>query len=517
MHQIRFEVNTLKKETHLNRFEIRDSLLAQNTLLNFIAQAVPLFVGLVTIPFIVRGLGIERFGLFSLALVVLGYFTIFDLGLGQATTKFVAETFGKGEITEIPCLVWTAVISQAILGIIGALVLFGITPLLAERILNIPNELIEEAKTTFYLLALSVPAILISASFRGVLEAMQRFDLVNAIKIPTSTSIFLLPLLGLMWGFRLPGIVALIFGTRILALFVFLILAIYLRPELKKWSASFTLFPQLFFFGGCVTIARSVGAILAYSDRFLIGSIFSMSAVAYYTTPFEAVTKLWIIPASFVITLFPAFSYFTGANDNHKINELVSRSLKYILLIQWPITLVIIIFAREILYIWLGMDFAQKSALTLQILALGVLFSSIAHIPSYLFQGIGRPDLTAKFYSLELPIYLGTAWLLIKNFGITGAAVAWTLRAALDVFLLFGASFTLSRGLPRLLLNEKVPSIGFILLIISAMAYGLKIFINDFPIFLQLLIFIIFFALLGYFIWKKLLNIFDRQLILKKL
>lgn len=38
-------------------------LLARNTLLNFIGQAVPLLVGVVTIPFIVRGLGTERFGL----------------------------------------------------------------------------------------------------------------------------------------------------------------------------------------------------------------------------------------------------------------------------------------------------------------------------------------------------------------------------------------------------------------------------------------------------------------------
>lgn len=77
--------------------EIRGSLLAHNTLLNFIGQAVPLLVGVVTIPFIVQGLGTERFGLLSLAWVILGYFTIFDLGLGRATTNFVAEALGKGE------------------------------------------------------------------------------------------------------------------------------------------------------------------------------------------------------------------------------------------------------------------------------------------------------------------------------------------------------------------------------------------------------------------------------------
>ena len=77
--------------------EIKGSLLARNTLLNLIGQGLPLVVAVVTIPFIIHGLGIERFGLLSLAWVVLGYFAIFDLGLGLATTKFVGEALGKGE------------------------------------------------------------------------------------------------------------------------------------------------------------------------------------------------------------------------------------------------------------------------------------------------------------------------------------------------------------------------------------------------------------------------------------
>jgi len=76
---------------------ISGKLLARNTLLNFIGQILPLIVGVVTIPFVIQGLGTERFGLLSLAWVVLGYFAIFDLGLGRATTKFVAEALGRGD------------------------------------------------------------------------------------------------------------------------------------------------------------------------------------------------------------------------------------------------------------------------------------------------------------------------------------------------------------------------------------------------------------------------------------
>jgi O-antigen/teichoic acid export membrane protein len=82
--------------------EIKGSILAHNTLFNLIGQGLPLVVAVATIPFIIQGMGIERFGLLSLAWVVLGYFAIFYLGLGRATTKFVVEALGKDEEEQVP-------------------------------------------------------------------------------------------------------------------------------------------------------------------------------------------------------------------------------------------------------------------------------------------------------------------------------------------------------------------------------------------------------------------------------
>jgi len=94
---------------------ISGRLLARNALLNFVGQAASLVVGVVTIPIIIHGLGTERFGLLSLAWVILSYFSIFDLGLGRATTKYVAEALGKGEEEQMPRIVWTTVVVQIIL------------------------------------------------------------------------------------------------------------------------------------------------------------------------------------------------------------------------------------------------------------------------------------------------------------------------------------------------------------------------------------------------------------------
>jgi len=425
------------KNPQITRNLVSGKILARNTILNFIGQVIPLLVGVITIPFIVRGLGIERFGLLSLAWVVVGYFTIFDLGLGRATTKYVAEALGKGEEDQVPRLVWTAVTVQAILGIVSTIVLFGITPLLVEHILNIPLELAGEAKFTFYLLALSIPIVLVSSSFRGVLEAAQRFELVNAVKCPTSILTFLLPLIGLLLGFHLPGIIALILAARFGALLTFVVINLCIFPRLRKYSGTFTFFARLFSYGGWITVINIVGSILVYLDRFLIGSILSIAAVAYYTAPYEIVTRLWIFPISLTGTLFPAFSTLVATGERARIENVVARSLKYLLLLIGPIVFILMLFAQKILSVWLGSEFARQSTLVFQLLALGVLVNSLGHIPYALIQGAGRPDIIAKFHLFELPVYGTLAWLLISRFGITGAALAWTLRMSYAIPILY--------------------------------------------------------------------------------
>jgi len=476
---------------------------------------LPLLVGVFTIPLVVRGLGTERYGLLSLAWVVLGYFTVFDLGLGRATTKYVAEALSKGEVDQVPQIVWTAVTFQAVLGLLGGLVLFGITDLLVENILNIPPDLMSEAREALYLLALSVPLVLVSISFSGVLEAAQRFDLVNLVRIPSSILTFVLPLAGIYLGLGLPGIVALILLARIGTLAAFIVMDLRIAPTIREYSVSFARFSHLFAYGGWVMVTSVVGPILVYLDRFLIGSLLTIAAVTYYTAPYEAVTRISIISLSLSTTLFPAFSAMEGVRDRQKLGMFFARSTKYAFLISGTIVVVVIVYAKEILQIWLGSDFVIESTFSMQLLAMGVLINSLAYTPFALLQGVGRPDLPAKFHLIELPIYIGIAWVLVSEYGIVGAAGAYTIRVVLDNVLLFMAAFRINQ-LPYGLLAESgmKPAIAWIMMFAFSM-YGIKHITYDLPLGAKSLLFIGLFALFAWAVWNFVLDDMDRGAICK--
>jgi len=425
--------------------ELSGRLLTRNWVLNLLGWIVPLSVALFAIPYVVRGLGAERFGVLSIASALLGYFGIFDLGLGRATTKFVAESLARRELERLPQVVWTSLWAQAWFGMVGTVITVLLIPIAVNRYLKISPALVADTKTSLIVLSASLTVVLIGNALRGVLEAGQMFDIVNYVKVPTNTSMFLLPAVGVFFHLSLPGIVWLLVAARVTATTSYLVACLRYFPMLRgNYLPHRSLMRPLLVYGGWVTVSNFITPLLAYTDRFLIGSLVSMGAVGYYSAPYEAINRAWVVPATLAATLFPAFTNLDTGGARHRLEELWARSLKSLLLISAPTLLILALFAKPILRVWLGPDFASQSTLTLQILALGMLISSIALVPFSLLQSVGRPDLTGIFSVIEFLFQVVCCWFLVRRFGIAGAALAWTLKALLDALLMFATVFFLN-------------------------------------------------------------------------
>lgn len=424
-------------------------LLARNTVFNLVGSLLPMVVALICIPPTIRGLGTDRFGILTLAWAVIGYASLFDLGLGRALTKLVAEQLGTDEQDNVCALVWTSLLLMLGLGIAGALLMGLLSPWMAHRALRVPLALQPETLKSFYLLAISVPIVVVSAGLRGLLQALQRFDLINAIGIPSGILTFASPLLVLLFTKNLVSVVAVLVVLDILGFIICVLFCFRAMPDLARhvgWQRSKV--SPLFRFGGWMTVSNFVNPLMVTSDRFLIGSLVSIAAVAYYATPYEIVTKLWIIPGALVGVLFPAFTTSFVQNVD-RTALLFGRAVKYIFLGLFPVTLIIVAFGGKGLTLWLGADFASRGEHVLQWLAVGVFINSLAHVPFALVQGVGRPDLTAKLHLLELPSYLFALWYLTRRYGVDGAAVAWVLRVSLDALLLFMLSARVLRDVGK--------------------------------------------------------------------
>jgi O-antigen/teichoic acid export membrane protein len=196
---------------------------------------------------------------------------------------------------------------------------------------------------------------------------------------------------------------------------------------------------KLLDYGGWVTVSNVTGPILMYSDRFAIGILMSIGAVAYYAAPTDMISRALVIPASLGSILFPAFSSLGAVGAQDRLQDLYARSIKYLIVGLGPVLLLAGVFSRDILQLWLGAAFADKSTLPLQIITVGVFVTSLAYFPFSLLQGLGKPKLTGVFHLVEVPLHLVLVWILVTRVGIVGAAIASTARVLFDAILLFWA------------------------------------------------------------------------------
>ena len=424
----------------------RDAAIARNTGWNFVGTALPIVVAIFTVPPLIHALGVERFGVLTLAWTITGYFALFDFGLGRATTKFVAEYIERGALERLPQLVWSSLTAHTVLGLVGGALLALLTPLLAGGFFNVTAELLPEVRVTFYLLALSVPLVVSTACLRGLLEAVHRFDLVNLVRIPAGIVNYAGPLVVVLYTSNLIAVVGFIVATRAIVLAVYAMLGFGQLPVATgRYAFAANQLRPMLGFGGWLTVSSVISPLIVFIDRFAIGALVSMSAVAYYATPYEVVTKLWIFSASLLAALFPVLSALAVA-PGAEIRMLYGRATRYLLVIVAPCVGLLLAFAEDLLRIWIGAEFAQESAPAAKWLALGVLINVIAQVPFTVLQGIGKAGTAARLQLAQLPFYALALWYLTITFGVRGAAMAWAARAALDFLLL---AYAADRAMPE--------------------------------------------------------------------
>lgn len=234
-----------------------------------------------------------------------------------------------------------------------------------------------------------------------------------------------------------------------------------------------------------MTVTNVISPLMVSFDRFVLGVVVSVGAVAYYATPSEVINKLLLLPFVIVGVLFPAFS--SGfAQDRARTKLLFVRGVKYTFLTMFPVLLVLVVFAREGLTLWVGADFAAHSAVVLQWLAIGVFFNGIAQVPFAFVQGVGRPEITGKLHLCEFPAYAVLLWMLVHSEGIEGAAIAWTARSVVDALILFGFSYKVLGGDRLSVRRFALPVLsGTVLLALGAlpMSAYVKVFFSALTLF----------------------------------
>jgi O-antigen/teichoic acid export membrane protein len=410
--------------------------IRRHTAYNVAGAIVPLVATLVTFPIYLQAIGEERYGILIILWSLLGYFGLFDLGLGRAVTNRIAA-FKERTAREREEVFWTALVMNLALGCAGSLVLWGAGNLLFSQFISAPGALMTEVLDALPWMALAFPLLLVASVMSGALMGREEFLAQNAVAIGTGVLVQVVPLLvALFVGPTLPLLVLAVLGVRILdgiALFGLCMrrLPLGIFPRLARSQVR-----PLFHFGGWVSVTSIISPLLTTLDRVLIGAIAGVKAVTYYSVPFSLASRISVIPGSLSAALFPRFSSL-GASER---SALLATAVKSLVVVITPLVVIGMLVMEPFLHWWVDAEFASQAAPVGEILVIGIWANCLAYIPFAMIQGHGRPDLTAKLHLAELLPYVALLWLALEWKGAVGAAMAWSLRVWVDAALMFWAS-----------------------------------------------------------------------------
>lgn len=411
--------------------------LKKNTFFNLAGTGLPLLVGALTIPYLIRQLGVEAFGILTLVWALIGYFSLFDFGLGRALTQQVAISIAGGKTSDIPAIVKSGLLFTALTGLVGGLILAVLAQPLGNSWLKVADSLRSDTASCLLLAAIGIPLTTVATGLRGVLEAYEDFKIVNILRIFLGVANFGLPALSVYAGAAsLTMIVFSLIAARLIALFLHWV---YLQPRLApRWwqvKTSTQQIKALFSFGAWMTVSNVISPLMVTADRFVISAVLGAGIVAYYTVPFEVIVRFLILPGALTSALFPRLAAVIKS-DPELAAGLYRKSLKVVAMTMLPLCVATVLLSHWGLSLWLGAAFADNSWKIVSILSVGIFFNALAFVPFATIQAAGDTKRTAQLHLVELLVYLPVLFLLLQQFGLIGAALAWTLRVILDFALL---------------------------------------------------------------------------------
>lgn len=406
--------------------------VARNSLYNLVGSALPMFVSLATVPAYLAMIGTSRFGVLSITWLLLGYFGLFDLGLGLATAQRIAALPPQAH-HDRALRFWTALLTNIGLGIAGGLLLVPVSYFYFGHVMKIEPALRSELLACVPWIAAAVPAATTSGVLTGALQGQERFAILNSISVGATLAFQIVPLLAaLIIGPSLLYVLPAAILTRLAGLIVLAVVCwrSLLRGHPIAWNLAEA--RAMVGFGGWTTVSALFGPLMAVGDRLSIGALVGARSVSFYAVPFSIAERTTIIGNSVAAAAFPRIAALGGVEGR----ALSQASQRFLMAVMLPVICLGIFAMLPFLKLWVGPAFAAEASVPGSVIMAGMWFDCVSRAPLYALRGYGQPRLVAFADLIQVVPYFCFLVVAIRIWGIEGAAIGYLLRVAMNYVLL---------------------------------------------------------------------------------
>jgi len=398
----------------------------RNAKYNAIGFIFPVVVSLFTTPYIVHKLNTDIYGIYVLAISLMGMLSFLDLGFGQGIIKFVSHYKAKKDFRKINEIVNTSLLINIAMGLLGGLIIFLLSDFLSKKVFKVKSEQIELAINSFKIVSVGFVLNLISSTFSNIPKALQRYD----ISVKVQNIVWFLSVISsvivLYLGYGLVEMLTFYVIFQFLGLISYLWFSKKLIPDLKL-SLKFKkdIFKEIFSFSIFTAINSITGNIVFRVDKMIIAYFLGTSAVTYYQIPFTIAQMANGFVSSVIQHLFPAVSFLNSIGDRDKLNKMYVKTTKYVIAFSLIVFFGLVLFGKPFLKIWIGKEISEISYPLLVIISFVFFFISISSVGYYFYNGLGLSKINMISSFVGAIAYVVSAIILIPAFKLKGAAFSF--------------------------------------------------------------------------------------------
>lgn len=487
--------------------------------LNYVIIGLNTLVGLAYTPYMLRCLGQNEYGLYSLVASIIAYLTILDFGFGNAIVRYTAKFRAEGRKQEQWEMFGMFLIVYSFIGLIaigGGLALYFNIDALFDRTMT--DSDLSQAKIMMLLLTFNLAFTFPLSIFGSIITAYENFvfqRLVNILRIVLSTGVLVLVL---AIGFKAVALVVVQTAFNLLTLLINLI---YCKKRLKIkvvfGNFNWPFIKEISVYSFWIFLNAIMDKIYWGTGQFVLGAISGTVAVAIFSVAILLQQMYMTFSTAISSVLLPKVTAMVAHSKSDKeLSELFIRTGRIQCLIMSFILCGFIVFGHRFIEIWAGPIYADSYIITL------IFFCSL-FIP--LIQTIGISILQArnqmKFRSL---LYLGISLISLvfqivfaEYFGAIGCSMAIGGALIIGQGLIMNIYYQKRQGFDIIKFWQEICKIliaPIFYTIISIVVSNYFIMQNIMELLLGIIIFSILFIPL---IWRFCMNEYERHLILNPL
>jgi len=403
---------------------------------NLAGWAMPVAVNVVAVPLLLHRLGPDAYGLSNLVLVVVGYFSIMDMGTDIAAIKLLAEYDAKKDVLSINRLMSTNLQFYLCVGLVGMLIILLSADILATRVFSVPEVFRAEAATVFRLGALGFLANMLVLWATAVPQGLQRYGIMNGFSTVTSLVSTGVGVAVVYAGYGVVGFVFVRILVTAMAGMGGFVMARYLIPTLNlSFGLDREMLRRIWGISAYGVVIKTVGMVSGSIDRTLIGMWIGTTALAFYSVPYMVTTYLNQIWLRMMHFMFPMASEMLHRGQLAEFRTIFNRASKFTVAISTIVIPPIAVLADRFLTLWVGVELATASATAFRLLLIGTYLGSMVALFSHILIGIGYVKQFTWLYVLKTSFLFGSCLLLIRPLGILGAGIAILATSVLDILI----------------------------------------------------------------------------------